>query len=83
MLKALLASCDHNEKPLPEPLYSCAYCADEYSWPAEDLFWSEALNTWICDNCWLEVDKHWITDSEQVEHGITLAEELKNRGLSR
>ena len=72
-----------SKKPLPEPFYSCAYCADEYSWPAEDLFWSEKTNSWICDNCWDEPDEHWLTDTDQVERGITLDEELKNRGLSR
>ncbi len=72
-----------SKKPLPDPVYGCAICACEYSWPADDLFWSKRTNSWICDNCWEEVDEHWLTDTDVVDRGITLAEELKNRGLSR
>jgi hypothetical protein len=77
-----LGPCD-SDKPLPEPLYGCAYCADEYSWPASDLFWSEKTKSWVCDNCWDGLDEHWVDDLTEVERGITLADELKNRGLNR
>jgi hypothetical protein len=76
-------------KPLPDPLYACAYCADEYSWPPEDLFWSENTKSWVCDNCWEGVDEHWEDDrtapgyQKVVERGITLSDELKSRGLIR
>ncbi len=79
-----------SDKPLPEPFYSCSYCADTYSWPASDLFWSEKTKSWVCDNCWDEVDEHWEDGDDDVadrgilvERGITLADELKNRGLNR
>jgi hypothetical protein len=68
-------------KPLPNPLYGCAYCAEEYSWPATELFWSERACSWVCDNCWDDADEHWLADKDPVERGITLAEELKHRGL--
>ena len=70
------------EKPLPDPLYGCCNCYEDYSWPATDLFWSEALKNWCCDRCWDDFDAHW-TGEESVEFGISLAEELKQRGLSR
>jgi hypothetical protein len=77
--KPLLGPCD-SDKPLPEPWYGCAYCADTYSWPASDLFWSEKTKSWVCDNCWEVVDEHWADDEDAlVERGITLADELKNR----
>jgi hypothetical protein len=73
-----------NTKPLPEPLYGCYRCACEYSWPADDLFWSEKTDSWVCDNCWDEVDEHWSSrDTVLAERGITLAAELKQRGLNR
>lgn len=64
------------EKPIPEPLYGCVICYEYYSWPAEDLFWSDALNEWCCDNCWDDVDAHWTSDNGQIDRGISLAEEL-------
>jgi hypothetical protein len=38
--------------PLPKALYSCKYCAEEYSWPADDLNWSSVVSGWVCNNCW-------------------------------
>jgi hypothetical protein len=70
-------------KPLPDPLYGCSQCADEYSKPATELFWSERTCSWVCDNCWSAVDEHWLTDNDLIDRGITLADELKKRGLTR
>ena len=46
----------------PKPLYPCMFrhCAEEFSWPAEDLTWVPHLGGWVCDNCW--ADNH--TDHE-------------------
>ncbi len=64
------------DKPLPKPLYPCLHCADIYSWPATDLWWSEAEKGWVCDNCW---------DDRDIDEGsgIRLDKELASRGLNR
>ena len=62
-------------KPIPEPLYPCKYCADEYSWPATDLFWSNQDQDWICDVCWDDLD--FMTASSGEEKGVCLADEIK------
>ena len=66
-------------KPLPEPLYCCTNneCCAEVTWPAEDLWWSDKLYGWFCDSCWCE------DDEIEADKGISLAEELKQRGLTR
>ena len=57
--------------PIPKALYSCLECREEYSWPAEDLFWSAKCEAWICDNCW---------DHEgHGEPGIRLDREIKRQ----
>ncbi len=68
---------------LPEPAYPCAICYEEYSWPADELHWSDRRQNWYCDNCWDEMPEHWINDGEVEPRGISLADELKRRGLSR
>ena len=45
------------------------HCADDASWPAADLFWSEAENGWVCSNCWDERDI-------DEDAGISLEREL-------
>ena len=57
-------------KPIPEPVYPCKYCADEYSWPASDLNWSELDEAWVCDLCWDDRDI-------EEEKGVCLADEIK------
>lgn len=74
---------DHVDKPLPNPAYPCSVGYEEYSWPADELYWSDRLQNWYCDNCWDEMPEHWIGDGEVVKPGISLADELKRRGLSR
>ena len=66
-------------KMLPEPLYCCANndCCAEYTWPAEDLHWSDRCEGWYCDNCW---DVEPLCDDEQ---GVSLADELTARGMTR
>jgi hypothetical protein len=56
-------------KKIPEPLYPCKYCDDEYSWPAKDLHWSEEIQDWVCGECWCY--------SVEGEQGISLADEIK------
>lgn len=56
----------------PDALYPCKYCRDEYSWPADDLYWSEKSKAWVCSNCW--DDEH---DGEN--RGIRLDEHMKGR----
>ena len=68
-----------SERPLPTPHYCCANgdCCAETTWPAEDLWWSEKLGYWYCDDCWN------CNEALEKDKGISLAEELKRRGLSR
>jgi len=54
--------------PLPKALYSCKYCADEYSWPPDDLRWFQKVEGWVCENCWDEGD--------HGEPGIRLDKEI-------
>lgn len=56
-------------KLIPTALYPCKICRSEYSWPADDLFWSEKDQAWICRECWGE--------EEHGEHGISLEDEIK------
>ena len=65
-------------KPVPDPLYPCCHDECMSSWPAEDLWWSEPLQDWCCDQCWDDVDAHW-TDDGRVDCGISLAQELRER----
>lgn len=56
---------------IPLALYSCHHCAEDYSWPAEDLAWSNKLNEWVCENCW--------DDDVHGEPVIRLDAELKRQ----
>lgn len=38
--------------PIPRALYPCKHCAEDYSWPAEDLYWSAITKAWVCESCW-------------------------------
>jgi hypothetical protein len=68
------------EKPIPQALYGCHFCGDEYSHPADELFWSEKYKSWVCDSCWDDQDGHWDHDNGVCcKYGISLEEELKNR----
>jgi len=75
------------EKPIPQVLYGCHFCGDEYSHPADELFWSEKYKAWVCDSCWDDQDKHWDHDNGSCcKYGISLEEELGNRkyiGISK
>ena len=66
-------------KEVPEPLYPCGFNECLSTWPAEDLFWSEPLQGWVCDQCWDDVDQHWTEDSGRFDRGISLAQEIKNQ----
>ncbi len=40
--------------PVPKAVYPCSICHEDYSWPPEDLRWSEKSKKWVCDMCWNE-----------------------------
>ena len=65
-----------SRRKIPDPLYPCCICYEDHSWPAKDLFWSEPMKDWVCDQCWDDVDAHW-TDNGRIDYGITLAEEIR------
>ena len=54
--------------PIPKAIYPCNYCADDFSWPPEDLRWSEKIEAWVCSMCW--------DDDTHGEPKQTLAEVL-------
>lgn len=58
--------------PIPDALYPCLQCSEEFSWPAKDLFWSERCKAWVCDMCW-DCDEHG------GEQGTSLANEIKRQ----
>jgi hypothetical protein len=51
-------------------LYICDKCV---SVKAVNLYWSEAEQDWLCDECWDD------RDSENEPKGICLADEIKNQ----
>ena len=59
--------------PIPTALYSCKFCAEDYSWTAEDLAWNENQNGWICIECQRE---------EVGPKGITLHEYMERNNQS-
>jgi hypothetical protein len=60
---------------LPEALYPCVHCKDDYSWPAEDLCWSGKLQGWVCANRW-DVDEHG-------DPGLTLSKAINEALFDR
>ena len=64
------------ELPIPEALYSCGTraCAEETSYPADMLFWSDTKRGWYCEHCFEE-------DGE--EKGISLAEEIERQKVTK
>ena len=60
-------------KPIPQAVYPCRYCADEYSWPAADLFWSTIDKDWVCAQCWSDRDSH---EGRSEDYGITLQQAI-------
>ena len=73
------------ESKLPEALY-CAnvYCADEVSYPPEDLAWCDAHDNeaagWYCYNCCDASHKHTDDDGEPLDREVVnLADEIERR----
>lgn len=67
-------------RPIPEALYPCVHCAEDYSWPATDLNWSELDKGWVCDMCWDDRETNWDgEDYIEKDKGISLAEEIKRQ----
>lgn len=58
-------------RPIPKALYSCYHCSIDHSWPAEDLAWTDKLETWVCRECW-DHDAHG-------ERGDSLADEMRKQ----
>lgn len=56
------------QRTIPRALFSCHFCEEEYSWPAEDIAWSEKLSKWVCSQCW--------SDENAGETGIKLVDEI-------
>ena len=70
-------------KQIPDALYPCRYCSEDYSWPAGDLFWSELDHDWVCDPCWDQRDSNWDGENSiETEFGISLANEIKSRAVN-
>ena len=71
---------------IPDPLYPCRYCAEEYSWPATDLWWSERDQDWVCEMCWDEHDRDLVVDARgeyvREERGPSLADEIKAQNVN-
>lgn len=70
-----------SEKKIPEALYPCHYCREEYSWPAEDLHWSDIDKDWVCGLCWSDRDKGfdepkgtWLPDEIKAQENKRIAE---------
>lgn len=59
-------------KKIPEALYPCFFCHEDYSWPASDLFWCEGAEDWVCEKCW---------EGNEIKYplGISLADEIFKR----
>lgn len=69
-------------RALPEALYSCLHCAEDRSWPAGDLNWSEKERGWVCGICWCD---RWDENDEELgdeERGPSLKAEIKMRELA-
>ena len=58
--------------PIPEALYSCGTrsCAEETSYLADMLFWSDKKRGWFCEHCF---------DADGDDRGISLAEEIERQ----
>jgi Fe-S-cluster-containing dehydrogenase component len=68
------------EKPIPQALYGCHFCSEECSYYANELFWSEVFQAWVCASCWDKQDKHWDHDTGLCcKYGLSLEKELDNR----
>ena len=59
--------------PIPEALYPCKNCHEDYSWPSCDLNWCEEEQGWFCECCW---EREW-----DCEVGISLEDEIERRKL--
>lgn len=70
----------HNTLSPPTALFSCcdSYCAEEHSWPAQDLHWSESHSGWLCVNCWSEYEY----TPEDEKPGISLQDWLIENGIT-
>lgn len=58
--------------PIPQALYSCYSCREDYSWPPQDLRWSAKVKDWVCDMC---------RDEGHGEPGPRLSEVLRRRTI--
>lgn len=63
----------------PQALFACAIesCAEEVTWPADDLYWCEEHQAWICADCleYLNLEqgkslKQWLMASDPPIRGF-------------
>jgi len=62
-------------KPLPTPLYGCKHCREDVSLEADELYWSELEQGWVCADCW---SLRYPPEKNEV-FGVSLAQELARR----
>lgn len=64
---------DSTNLPIPEALYPCASCKEDYSYPATDLFWNDRMRDWVCSNCWdYDVNE---------KRGVSMEDEIKRHSV--
>ncbi len=62
-------------KPIPDPVYSCKFCAYQQLTPAEGLWWSKKQQGLVCEECW---DYSPVSEEQK---GVSLAMELEARNV--
>lgn len=73
-----------SNRKIPQALYPCIHCAEDYSWPATDLWWSDIDKGWVCDMCWDDRDSNW--DGENLiekDRDISLADEIERQNKQK
>lgn len=67
---------------IPQALFSCSQylCAEEFSYPAEDLYWFDKEKRWVCANCFYSIPEPE-DENGKPTRGITLAEHIIKAGL--
>jgi len=56
----------------PSPSYPCAHCSEDYSWSAEELYWSDRRDNWVCEMCWSQPYDDGDHETEE-EKGVRLS----------
>lgn len=63
-------------KTFPRALFCCSndFCAEEVSYHADQIYWRESDQTWLCDECWDNIP-------EDEERGIRLDKFIEQSNL--